>query len=254
MKRLLYILPILALIAASCTKDPYADARIAPNPAWVGEDVEFTNLSTNAKSVEWDFGDGTSSSMANVLHFYYDPGTYEVTLRAFGKKNNVNVARFMVDVDGSELEVVVMEKDTEYLIEGASVLLFASADDWYEGDYDKAVAEEFTNRFGECVFSGLSYQRYYVDVYYQVGNEGYVNWLLGEDDIGWVETQELPGGWDHTFIANVEFVEFTDKKGTGQMLRPDTRPRTMDLRSQTRKSATDRPVKENKFSVKKERK
>mgnify|MGYP001271698686 CR=1 FL=1 len=37
MKRLLLILPILLLLLAGCHKDPYADAIITPNPAYVGE-------------------------------------------------------------------------------------------------------------------------------------------------------------------------------------------------------------------------
>ncbi len=47
MKRLLTILPILLLAVAGCQREPYADANITPNPAYVGEDIEFTNLSDN---------------------------------------------------------------------------------------------------------------------------------------------------------------------------------------------------------------
>ena len=42
----------------------------------------FTNLSTNADSYQWDFGDGNVSNMSDPCHTYASPGTYTVTLTA----------------------------------------------------------------------------------------------------------------------------------------------------------------------------
>ena len=256
MKRLLTILPLLSLLVTSCYQEPFADAFITPNPAWVGEDITFTNASLHTDYVEWTMGDGTSSSAFNVVHYYYDPGFYDVTLRAFGKKSGVSMASFVVEVDGSELKIVVKEYYDEYFIDGASVVLFSTHEDWIEGDWEnKGVAEEYTNQYGECYFSGLSYQKYYVDVYYKVGNEGYHNYFLGDEDIGFIETQLLPGGYDHTFIAYVDAVIFEEKKSAEvSNERPAVRPPLVDLRSQQKSARGERPLKENKFSVKKERK
>lgn len=44
--------------------------------------VNFTDLSPNATSWSWDFGDGTVSTLQNPSHVYSDPGTYTVTLTA----------------------------------------------------------------------------------------------------------------------------------------------------------------------------
>jgi hypothetical protein len=235
------------------SKDPVANAVINPNPAWVGEEIAFTNLSTNTAYSEWDMGDGTVSTSFNLVHYYVDPGRYNVSLKAFNKNNDINIASFVVDITGSELMVIVKEYFDEYVIEDASVLLYASENDWYEADFDKAVGgEQFTNSYGECLFEGLSYQKYYVDVYYQLGNEGYVNWLLGKDDILWVETQEVSGGWDHTFIAYVEAVTFDNqKKSTG---RPVVRPAPGDVHPIYKGAATNRSARENKISIQKERK
>ena len=92
MKRILIILPILSLIVAGCFREPLADAIISPNPAYVGEDIDFTNLSNNTDYVEWEMGDGATSSAFNVTHFYYDPGFYDVKLKAFGVKGGVTTA------------------------------------------------------------------------------------------------------------------------------------------------------------------
>jgi gliding motility-associated-like protein len=42
--------------------------------------VNFTNQSQHFISHEWDFGDGTRSSLQNPLHFYTYPGTYRAKL------------------------------------------------------------------------------------------------------------------------------------------------------------------------------
>src|SRR5258705_403959 len=44
--------------------------------------VTFTNLSTNAIGYDWDFGDGTLSSVTNPVHNYPSTGNYIVTLIA----------------------------------------------------------------------------------------------------------------------------------------------------------------------------
>jgi PKD repeat protein len=245
MKRLLIILPILSLVLAGCYREPYADAYITPSLAFVGEDIHFTNASVNTDYVEWDMGDGTTSSAYNVNHFYYDPGSYYVNLRAFGHSNGVSVASFVVDVIGSEIEIVVKEFFDEYYVEGASVVLYATYDDWL--NFENPVGEEqFSNQYGECYFSNLSYHKYYVDVW----EASHDNWYLGEDNPEqWIETQQLPGGWDHTFIAYVNYYEPTAKKSASL-----TRPATRELRAPMKSSIDNLPLKENKFSIKKEKK
>jgi PKD repeat protein len=44
--------------------------------------VDFNNMTQNATSYAWDFGDGTSSNEENPVHTYGQDGTYEVTLTA----------------------------------------------------------------------------------------------------------------------------------------------------------------------------
>ena len=50
--------------------------------------VEFVNLSENAESYEWSFGDGTpTSTMTNPSHTYNVAGEYEVILQAWKDGN-----------------------------------------------------------------------------------------------------------------------------------------------------------------------
>ncbi|MBV6645373.1 MAG: PKD domain-containing protein [Cyclobacteriaceae bacterium] len=60
-------------------------ANFAANPQIVfvpDQQVFFSNLSTNATSYQWEFGDGNTSNLQNPAHFYTDEGEYDVSLIA----------------------------------------------------------------------------------------------------------------------------------------------------------------------------
>lgn len=255
MKHLLTILTALALIATGCQKDPIANASINPFDPFVGEEITFDNLSTNTDYTEWDMGDGFTSTAYNVKHSYVDPGTYEVVQRSFRDKGGMSSATYRVEVTGSELTIVVQEYWDEYVIPDVEIYLFHTLDDWDTGDLDLAIGPFYTNKYGEVTIDGLSYQNYYVDAYYRVGNEGYVNWDLGMEDVVWIETQLLTGWEYHTFIAYVDAVVFEEKKSASATneLRKARIPFS-PAAGQKKSTGQDRPFKENKTTVPREKK
>jgi len=56
--------------------------NVLPAPTCVPATLEFNNTSTNANSYFWDFGDGSTSTLANPTHTYAVPGLYSVKLVA----------------------------------------------------------------------------------------------------------------------------------------------------------------------------
>ncbi len=54
-----------------------------PASAATGATLLFSNQSVNADSYLWDFGDGSTSNMANPSHQYTQAGTYKITLTAY---------------------------------------------------------------------------------------------------------------------------------------------------------------------------
>ncbi|WP_225321327.1 PKD domain-containing protein [Rhizosphaericola mali] len=79
---ILLFLPVL-LLFNSCKKDqggttPTINFSIAIS----GDTVRFTNLSIDANSFNWDFGDGDSSKEENPTHIYPGKGKYVPTLYA----------------------------------------------------------------------------------------------------------------------------------------------------------------------------
>ena len=63
-------------------------------------EITFTNLSTDANSYVWDFGDGMTSSEENPVHIYGETGTYTVILTS---KNNCGEETYEVEVTVSDI-------------------------------------------------------------------------------------------------------------------------------------------------------
>jgi PKD repeat protein len=65
-------------------------------------DCYFTQESKDGHLFEWDFGDGTGSTLANPRHTYLTPGVFEVCLTAYGPSG--------YDVFCDEVEIEGIEK------------------------------------------------------------------------------------------------------------------------------------------------
>ncbi len=72
---------------------------IIPGTGAVPLTVSFTNLSTNADSYLWDFGDGTTSTLKNPQHLYTTKGSFTVKLTATNKgacSNTVSLGKLVL--------------------------------------------------------------------------------------------------------------------------------------------------------------
>jgi PKD repeat protein len=77
----------LALLLSGCYKDPTASFTMSSSTIKAGGSVTCTNTSAAMNRCEWLFGDGKQSQEINPVHIYTEPGTYQVTLRVFSKKD-----------------------------------------------------------------------------------------------------------------------------------------------------------------------
>lgn len=91
MKKLITLSTIIALLLTGCSKDPIANFAFSPANPYVGEEVFFDNISVDAESFEWNFDDGTTSSVYDPVHTFMEGGTYAVQLKAFGKRRGVDI-------------------------------------------------------------------------------------------------------------------------------------------------------------------
>lgn len=107
---------IISLIVVSCEKEPegvapVADFSVSVTAAYTGEDITFTDLSTeDPTSWAWDFGDGNSSTDQNPTHTYADAGVYTVILTAtneFGSDTETKTDHISITVEVTEAELLV---------------------------------------------------------------------------------------------------------------------------------------------------
>jgi len=88
-------------------RNPHADFAIRPETVKLPEDPLYTtNLSINADSYLWDFGDGTQSAEREPSHVYLDTGNYNITLIARTEEGCVDTVTYedIVEViDGNEI-------------------------------------------------------------------------------------------------------------------------------------------------------
>ncbi len=64
--------------------------------------VQFTNTSSISNTINWNFGDGTSSQVANPSHFYSTPGIFNVVLTVTGPGGCTAVKQKQVTVRGPQ--------------------------------------------------------------------------------------------------------------------------------------------------------
>ena len=103
----------------------------------------------------------------------------------------------------AELDQALIIEELEYWddyeVEGASVYLYGTYDDWLA--QPDPIAEAFTNQFGWTSFSNLNVQRYYLDVW----EDNHDNYTLADEDVAWIETDVLIPNEINHFIAYVDY-------------------------------------------------
>lgn len=95
------------VVIFSCTKEedkpqPNASFTASKTTVFIGEEITFTNTSTNSTSYIWSFGDGTTSTEASPIKSYTSAGAFTVTLVAKGEGGK---ASFTLDITTEEEEV-----------------------------------------------------------------------------------------------------------------------------------------------------
>lgn len=111
----------------------------SPTAICVNGVVTFNNASTGGFPIEWDFGDGTTSTSQNVSHTYAIPGTYMVYLTVFAPGS------CLVDQTDSVLVTVqnapnASVQNVPPLCKGDSIQLLALGGDTYVWDASSSLS------------------------------------------------------------------------------------------------------------------
>ena len=157
---------VLALILInSCTKDPVPEFSYEPveNPE-AGDSIFFTNMSLEATSYEWDFGDETSSTEDNPSMVYADPGNYDVTLNAINEKTEIAITKSLTINEPTGFGVFSLLDDTATTVQDVLVSVYNNESDW---ENYRSLKEGYSDKDGFILFQNLESQRYIVDLYYE---------------------------------------------------------------------------------------
>ena len=113
--------------------------------------VTFSNLSLNAASYLWSFGDGSTSVEINPKHTYATGGTYLIKLVAKNSEGNLDSTTKAISLlSPTELKVKVTD-NLGTPISGATVTLFNNKSDF--DNFTNSVATTTTNSNGFFYFS-----------------------------------------------------------------------------------------------------
>jgi PKD repeat protein len=95
------------------TPDPQFTA--SPTSGDAPLEVVFTNLSVDADSYSWDFGDDTGSTEENPTHTYVNPGFYTVSLTASDDVQQVTETKEnFIEVGENSINVIEQSSFTIY--------------------------------------------------------------------------------------------------------------------------------------------
>lgn len=77
---------------------PNADFQLSSSVPFNNIELTFQNLSTNASTYIWEFGDGNTSTIVHPNHTYFNPGDYLITLVAVDDKGCMDTVQKYVTI------------------------------------------------------------------------------------------------------------------------------------------------------------
>jgi len=225
----------VAMLATSCAKE-------LPKALFTYEvselTVTFTNLSQNADSYTWNFGDGQTSTEKSPVHTYAENGSYTVVLTAANKDGEAQFSESIVmktaaiKIDGNfadwdaliakgGADVAALENGKEYY----KSKLYKTA--WYTDEdfiymyfeYDAAETAPLDVLIGTTMTEDETAATHlwtpcYVDYDLEFGNEGTGDWTDWKVNMLY-NYDHATGGWSFPTVAAENPVELV--KGDGKM-------------------------------------
>lgn len=110
---------VFAIVVFGCKKNNPAPApQSSFNFSIVNEvppaTVNFSNLSQNAASYDWDFGDNNTSKSLSPTHVYNQTGNYTVTLTARNASGATSVSQQTINVGAKSMTINTLTIDSAF--------------------------------------------------------------------------------------------------------------------------------------------
>lgn len=150
--------------------EPVSEFTVSNDNPLAGEEITFTNSSTEATSFQWSFGDGETSTDENPSHTYSSEGSYTVTLSVTGEGGNnsseasitVKYPRMIIsdgvfDIDGADtlgIDTYIFSVD---MMAGSSSQIGNYPDDT-DRHFPVTVSNDGSKMYYVDNFSGILYE------------------------------------------------------------------------------------------------
>ena len=113
--------------------------------------VRFSNGSFNYTSIEWNFGDGSTSTSENVQHTYSNAGTYTVTLTAYYKgKKDTDTEKITIKNEEPNAKFTYEKGNKPLEIKFKSTSQNASKVQWDFGDGQKSTSATVSHKYSSA--------------------------------------------------------------------------------------------------------
>ncbi len=179
---------------------------------YTNEAIYFDNCSLYADSYYWDFGDGQNATEQEPMHYYTQPGVYEVALTVYKNRESATSYITITVLQSTNLNVLIKYDGTDTPVENAYIELFENSYDW--DNFLNVKASGYTDVSGIVEFVNLKTIRYWVSVEKNSGRLGtYNNNLLNH-----MTSVLLPGEVNY-YVFYVEQVAKKDGTKTLRLVR-----------------------------------
>ncbi len=118
---------------SNCKQLPDVDFSSLPDSLdiMVRQMVRFSDQSDNyPTSWHWDFGDGTTSEEENPIHFFQEPGVYQVTLSATNIFGTASRTKIIEVIENTEIPPVSLQGTYTYILPSAGIGNGSKASYW----------------------------------------------------------------------------------------------------------------------------
>jgi len=168
------VIALVFLTLFSCQRLPKPDFSYTPadNPE-AGDTIQFTNLSEEATSYQWEFGDGNSSVLEDPYYIYDRSGIYDVKLTAYNEAGEEAKTESVTIHKPTVLGFLVFDSTGENILAGADVLIYDNDYDW-EFKPEQPLMSDVTDNSGLVLFENMEPIVYYIIVFKEEANGAWI--------------------------------------------------------------------------------
>ena len=150
-KFLFFTAGIVIIIFSACQKNlPTASFTYSSDSYEEGDTIYFTSTSSNADNFEWNFGDGSTSTVENPWHIFISTGSFEVKLKVTNDDGSDETSSSVTIKDPTILAFEVIKNGTEETVPGCGILVFDNLTDFQ--NIENAIAYGYTDGDGYIEF------------------------------------------------------------------------------------------------------